>query len=757
MADTTTGTQEPGSDGTDYWEQQKNTDFIGKLKHHSKRFAIGFLILLGISIAMKFMDVDFDQDFDLYEYNITVLTSLRFFWILLFTLYFSYLVPLILLVGINKFMIQLKDDAGGDKHDGKVIENQPGDDIPTETGTTRIDEEGDTSDGDDPEDNDSDSNDNEPDSNNNDPDSDNASNSDSESNSSTDELQDKPGNEDLSNAPDNGGEGERDSTSSKKGEEEAEANDAKNKMKRLFKAIPLFAGVDQGVPTTGQQDAEQAEKLLFLFLHRMILIIGFAYAFLTLGLDLDRTIEVLGTFITAEEILKSILTGLIAVLFALYFLPLFLQLIINVSLRRYAKRHQNDEERVYRVKQEVDKIRPGVQKTLVYLILLIAALVSLSYFNCPDPLIDLTQQDIHFDQLQEETQFCEYLDIVDAALTSMIILMAALFLTTLTPLMIYIMSTSPEDIRKSNVYKAGRYINYIILLIAMFLIMDVVGLDLSTSVSIGESKITLWSIISALMIIILANIIAKMICAILRDTALNPKQIDEHAAIVMEKLIHVVIVLIGIAIAMGTLGINILAIATGLGLIGFALAFGMQDTIANLMAGVMIAIERPFQIGDRIRVGDEWGDVIDIGMRSTKIRTTKNETVLIPNNLVVTREVWNFTKDSPVIACVVPIGISYDSNWEAAEEVILDVARAHQLVITNPAPKILLKDYADSSVNYELWAYINNARQMWGVRSDILKTLRLRFHEEGIEIPYPHRTLVLKKDAASELSDTLQR
>jgi small-conductance mechanosensitive channel len=449
--------------------------------------------------------------------------------------------------------------------------------------------------------------------------------------------------------------------------------------------------------------------------------------------------------------------------FVLYFLPPFLSIILNAALRGYAKRNATREDRLKEMRNEVDKVRAGLHKTIVFLIILLAAVHAMSLVDCStETRIEWRESDIYpyqseqFLVEEEPTELCEYLEDALLVANCLIILVSALLLTTITPLFIYMFSKSTGDVRKSNLYRAGVYINYLILMFAFFIILNFVGLDLSASIAFGSNTITLWDIISAAVIVILSNIIAKLVTAILRDTALNPRQMEEHASILMEKVIHVVIVLIGFGIAMSILGINILAISLATGLIGFALAFGMQDTIANIVGGIVLAMEKPFKIGDRIRVGNDWGDVIDIGMRSTKIRTVKNETVVIPNSLVVTNEVWNFTKDSPVLANVIPIGISYDSDPKVAEEIILEIAKQHPLVIDSPPAHVRLVNYGESSVDLELWAWIGNARKREIVRSDLLKSIMDEFNRRGISIPFPHRTLLFKGESGGAISDRLR-
>lgn len=742
MADDTvqSADSKPESDEPTTWEKQKNLELRQRFFMYAKKFAIGFIILLVVSLIFKYTDYyNIEDEVSLAGYNISILSFLTFLWIILFTLFLSHAVPIGLLTFINRFLVQMREtgpeevyvpeevisdaeSAAGTEESG----DGAGQGSEVDQGEVVADPDGPQDVGDD------------------------------------DKTSEDEGNEDSKDS------GEKDGTQTEDvllvpPAALSQKDEEKEKKRSKLAIIPLITSLRPDSTVPEGKAPQHAENLFYSFLRYMIIIIGFTYAFFALGLDLEKTVCFLGEDVAVEIMLEIILTAIVTAVFIFFFLPPFLNLLQNVMLRRYAKRVDTTESRVKRMRDEVDKVRPGLQKTLAILIVLFAALNALSLIDCSPSYAIVPEwnedQGQFISTLIElpQTELCEYIEIAEMIVQAVAILVAALMLTTITPLLVYMMSTSDEDIRKSGMYKAGRYINYFILIIAMFLIMSVVGLDLSTSIPIGESKLTLWSIVSAIVVIILSHILAKLLTAILRDTALNPKQMEEHASIIMEKLIHFVIVAIGCFVALGILGINILALATGLGLLGFALAFGMQDTIANFVAGIMIAIERPFQIGDRVRIGDEWGDVIDIGMRSTKIRTAKNETVVIPNNLVATREVWNYTKDSPVIANVIPIGISYDSDPVLAERIILEEAQKHPHIIDRPKAHVRMIEYGESSIDFELWAWISNARQRDIARSDLLKAIQHRFREEGIEIPFPHRTLTFKKGAAEEIADALKK
>lgn len=486
---------------------------------------------------------------------------------------------------------------------------------------------------------------------------------------------------------------------------------------------------EEGEESDKQSDqAGPLTEYFTTFLRWCILIVGFVYAIATLGLEPDSSIHVLNENITVAEIVNAILTVIITIVFVIYLLPKILNRLIFLVGEMYSRRPSEEKDRIDFIQNELERVKPALHRTLVYLSFLLGFLVLISYLPVSYPV----------------------LPIIRGVTKAMIVLAIAFILTILTPFIIYTQSQPQNLEKKSNIYQIGRYINYLILLIASITIIGVIGLDLDSSVLIGESQFSGWGFITSILVIIITVIIGKMIVAMMRDTLLHPDHIDKHASQVLEKLIFIIILLIGITISLGSLGVNVFAVITGLGLIGFALAFGMQDTIANFVAGIMIAVERPFKIGDYIRVGDEWGHVIEIGMRSTKILTVQNEVVTIPNNLIATGEVWNFTRNNPLYVVKIPIGISYDSNWHLADDIILKAALSNDRILNSPEPNVRMVNFGDSSINLELVAWITHAKFREDVRSDILKIVKDEFDGQGVEIPYPYRTIVFKKDMIGE-------
>ncbi|MDG6225537.1 MAG: mechanosensitive ion channel [Candidatus Thermoplasmatota archaeon] len=253
-----------------------------------------------------------------------------------------------------------------------------------------------------------------------------------------------------------------------------------------------------------------------------------------------------------------------------------------------------------------------------------------------------------------------------------------------------------------------------------------------------------------LLILFGAHIVANIAVSLMEPSFKINKRSGKDTGKAIGRLVKAGIYLLAALIAMLVLGLDPLTMATSLGLIGFALAFGLQDTVANFAAGIMIAIDRPFVIGDRIRIlwggQDTWGDVKDISLRSTWIKTPEEEMIVIPNNVIASSQVWNYTRESPKVVIQFDVGISYDSDWKLAETLILDILRSHPLVMNKPKPYVIMKEFGNSAIILKPWFWVPEARDKLNIQSDVLKRIKDAFDRNGVSIPFPHRTVVYHKD-----------
>lgn len=184
-----------------------------------------------------------------------------------------------------------------------------------------------------------------------------------------------------------------------------------------------------------------------------------------------------------------------------------------------------------------------------------------------------------------------------------------------------------------------------------------------------------------------------------------------------------------------------------LGIVSLALGFGLQNTVANLAAGVGLTLDKPFNVGDRIRVGETWGDVTAIGLRSTRILTVNGDLVVIPNSILDTRELWNFTYDGNTkFRLDLPISVSYESSVPLAESLMLKAARSHPQVVAYPEPVVRHMGFGDSSVNLQLRCWISRAQNRPAIRDRLFRSIQELFNEEGVTFPYPQRTVSYLKE-----------
>ena len=225
---------------------------------------------------------------------------------------------------------------------------------------------------------------------------------------------------------------------------------------------------------------------------------------------------------------------------------------------------------------------------------------------------------------------------------------------------------------------------------------------------------------------------------------MKARELDKHARKPLRKLIGAIIAFVAIAVAFAFAGFG--SILTALATVGaaatLAVGFAMQDVIANFVAGVFIFTDRPFRIGDWIEWNDHSGIVEDISLRVTRVRTFDNELLTVPNSDLTTGVIKNpVAKDQ--LRMKFTFGIGYDDDVDQATEIIIEEAEAHDDILDEPAPSVRLVELGDSSVGLQSRIWIANPSRADFVktRGEYVQAVKERFDAEGINIPYPNRTL----------------
>lgn len=249
------------------------------------------------------------------------------------------------------------------------------------------------------------------------------------------------------------------------------------------------------------------------------------------------------------------------------------------------------------------------------------------------------------------------------------------------------------------------------------------------------------------LLFLLTWLIARLLSQYVLQRFLRSRRVELAIVQLISRLFVLIVLITALIVYSNVLfKTNVAALVTTLGLVSLALGFGLQNAIANVAGGISLAADRPFRIGDYIQVGDIQGDVQQIGIRSTRILTQRKEYIVIPNKRLEEQPIINYTLLFPEIRLDVPVGISYDSDWRLAEEIMIEVAQAHPVVLRRPPPRVLLHKFGASSMDLELRCWISHPRNRHIVQSDLLKAIKDRFDQEGVELPFPYQTNVEKRD-----------
>jgi small-conductance mechanosensitive channel len=227
-------------------------------------------------------------------------------------------------------------------------------------------------------------------------------------------------------------------------------------------------------------------------------------------------------------------------------------------------------------------------------------------------------------------------------------------------------------------------------------------------------------------------------------------KIDDIVFELLARFSGIIILATAIIIALDILGVNVVPFIAGAGVAGVAIGFAAKDTLSNLIAGILLIIDRPFEVGDRIEVWSApagtatWGDVIDIGLRATKIKTTDNFVIIIPNNEIMVRDIINYTTITEKIRLRINIGIAYDAEMQTAKDIILNVADSAAWVAKEPPPVVVVRNFGDSSVDLQLRVWIDNARNRMRTISYITGRFKQRLMSRELKFPIRNGIYTLK-------------
>lgn len=271
---------------------------------------------------------------------------------------------------------------------------------------------------------------------------------------------------------------------------------------------------------------------------------------------------------------------------------------------------------------------------------------------------------------------------------------------------------------------------------------QVLGFTLFT---IGGSDFTTWTIIYLVALIILLMYFSNKLKFWLSEVILARQEMNIGLRETIGTLVRYVFIVIGFIVILQTVGIDLSSLTVLAGAVGVGVGFGLQNIVNNFFSGLIVLFERPIKVGDRVEVGNVLGNVRDISIRATTVITNDNISIIVPNSEFISARVINWSHNDPNIRFDIPVGVSYSSNPELVRDLLLQVARAEEAVLTTPAPDVIFKEFGDSSLNFILrvWTYKYHTNPLV-LRSRLNFAIFKIFAENDVEIPFPQRDLHLR-------------
>lgn len=267
---------------------------------------------------------------------------------------------------------------------------------------------------------------------------------------------------------------------------------------------------------------------------------------------------------------------------------------------------------------------------------------------------------------------------------------------------------------------------------------------------IGETPVTFGGIGFAFFIVLSAFIFSAIIQRIIFNRLPSKLKVSSGLVYALKRILHYLIVLIGLLLALQCVGINLGSLAVIFGFLSVGIGFGLQNITSNFIAGLIVLIERPISVGDFIRVEDQVGTVLDIKMRSTVIRTQDNVSIIVPNSKFVENQVTNWSHGDTRIRIHCPVGVAYGSDVETVKRSLLEVAHSFDAILKKPAPEVRFLGFGNSSLDFDLLIWSDNPEQQFKLRSEVNCAIDASFRQNNITIPFPQRDLHVKMTPAIE-------
>lgn len=273
---------------------------------------------------------------------------------------------------------------------------------------------------------------------------------------------------------------------------------------------------------------------------------------------------------------------------------------------------------------------------------------------------------------------------------------------------------------------------------------------LAASIHIGEASISVGDLVAFGVTIWATFQISHFLRFVLQEDIYTRVQLRKGMPYAVSTLAHYTVLTLGFLMAVLALGIDLNRFALLAGAFGVGIGFGLQNIVNNFVSGLVLLTERPVEVGDTVSLGDVFGEVRRIGIRSSTVSTWQGAEVIVPNGDLVSEQVINWTHSDRRRRMEIPVGVAYGSDPKQVMAVLLEAMKANPDILPEPEPYVLFLGFGDSSLDFEVRAWTGKFEFFLRVRSELCVGFEASLREAGIQIPFPQRDLHIRSVSTAQ-------
>jgi potassium efflux system protein len=294
-----------------------------------------------------------------------------------------------------------------------------------------------------------------------------------------------------------------------------------------------------------------------------------------------------------------------------------------------------------------------------------------------------------------------------------------------------------------------------------FILESVLGIKISTElswlnkgISIGKAKITMLNVCYVIIFLLLIGYISRIIRQALREQVLPRTGLDIGARASLVNIVVYSLWVLAIFTGINILGIDLSSLAFMAGALGIGIGFGLQNIVNNFISGIILLFDPSIQVGDMVQVGEDWGTISRINIRTTVVQTFDNASLIIPNSHMLSDRVTNWSYKDPKVRRQVDVGVAYGSDVQLVRTVLLRIVNDMPEILDDPAPRVDFMDFGDSALIFRVRFWIGSPDFWLTAPTELRFRIDKEFKKNGIEIAFPQQDIHIR--SASGLQEIIK-